>query len=374
VSLSWSAPSENGGSAITDYVVQYSSNSGSSWTTFSDGTSTSTTATITDLSNGTAYIFQVAAVNAAGTGSYSTPSSSVTPYTTPGAPTGVVGTAGSSQVSLSWTAPSDNGGALITDYAIQYSSNGGGTWIPFTDGESANTSTVVTGLANGTEYTFQVAAINAAGTGTYSASSLGVTPVTTPGAPTSVIETPGDGQVSLSWTAPSSNGGSAITDYVVQYSSNSGGTWTTFADGTSTNTTATVTGLSNGTAYDFQVAAVNASGTGAYSVSSSPLPNVTISDAPTNVVATAGNGVVSIVFSPPNYTGGCSITDYYFIFSTDNGQTWSALSTSLGTLFIPSFKVTVTNGKTYQFKLAARNLVGLGTFSASSNSVTPKAP
>jgi surface protein len=269
VSLSWTAPSDNGGSAITDYVVQYSSDSGSSWMTFSDGTSTDTTATVTGLTAGTAYVFQVAAVNAAGTGSYSTPSSSVTPYTTPGAPTGVVGTAGSSQVSLSWTAPSDNGGALITDYAIQYSSNGGGTWIPFTDEVSSSASAAVTGLSNGTEYTFQVAAINAAGTGSYTQTAVGITPITSPDAPTSVTGTSGDGQVSLSWTAPASNGGSAITDYVVQYQLASGGAWTTFSDGTSTSTGATVTGLTNGTAYVFQVAAVNGAGQGSYSAQSS---------------------------------------------------------------------------------------------------------
>ncbi|NBX83417.1 fibronectin type III domain-containing protein [bacterium] len=78
VALTWTAPSYVGASAITDYVVQYSSDSGSTWTTFADGTSTSTSATVTGLTNGTAYIFQVAATNSAGTGRYSAASSSVT--------------------------------------------------------------------------------------------------------------------------------------------------------------------------------------------------------------------------------------------------------------------------------------------------------
>ena len=59
--------------------MQYSSNSGSSWTTFSDGTSASTSATVTGLTLNTAYIFRVAAVNALGAGSYSDPSASFTP-------------------------------------------------------------------------------------------------------------------------------------------------------------------------------------------------------------------------------------------------------------------------------------------------------
>jgi hypothetical protein len=91
---------------------------------------------------------------------------------------------------------------------------------------------------------------------------------TAPGAPTSVTGSPGNGQVTVSWTAPSSDGGSAITDYTVQFSSNGGSTWTTFTDAVSTATTATVTGLTNGTAYVFRVAAVNAVGTSAYSTAS----------------------------------------------------------------------------------------------------------
>ena len=83
VALTWSAPTVSAQTPITDYVVQFSSNSGSSWNTFSDGTSTATSATVTGLTNGTAYVFRVAATNAIGTGAYSTPSSAVTPAAGP---------------------------------------------------------------------------------------------------------------------------------------------------------------------------------------------------------------------------------------------------------------------------------------------------
>ena len=80
--VSWTAPTGVIAQApVTDYVVQYSSNSGSSWTTFADGTSTATSAVVTSLTNGTAYTFRVAATNAIGTGSYSTASDSATPGT-----------------------------------------------------------------------------------------------------------------------------------------------------------------------------------------------------------------------------------------------------------------------------------------------------
>ena len=77
VSLTWSAPSL--GSPPTDYQIQYSSNSGTTWTTFADGTSTATSAVVTGLTNDTGYIFRVRAVNALGEGPYGAASGTVTP-------------------------------------------------------------------------------------------------------------------------------------------------------------------------------------------------------------------------------------------------------------------------------------------------------
>jgi hypothetical protein len=176
VRLSWTAPSSNGGAVITDYIVQYSSNAGSSWTTFSDGTSTTTAANVTGLTNGTGYIFRVAAVNSVGMGAYSARLSTVTPRTVSSAPSGLVGTAGNQQVSLSWTAPSSNGGAVITDYLIAYSSNNGASWIRYVDAVSATTFATVKGLVNGRRYVFKVSAVNSAGASFYSSPSSRLTP------------------------------------------------------------------------------------------------------------------------------------------------------------------------------------------------------
>ena len=81
------------------------------------------------------------------------------------------------------------------------------------------------------------------------------------GAPTGLSGTPGNVLVALTWTAPASDGGDAISDYTVEYSSTGGVVWSGFNDGVSTATSATVTGLTNGTAYSFRVSTVNASGT-----------------------------------------------------------------------------------------------------------------
>ena len=122
---------------------------------------------------------------------------------------------------------------------------------------------------------------------------------TVPGTPTSLSATAGNAQVSLAWTAPADNGGTAITDYAVQFSSDSGATWSTFADGTSSATSATVTGLTNGTAYVFRVAAINAAGTGAYTAASSSVTPASISLMVTGTDSAnySGNGTAATPFA-----------------------------------------------------------------------------
>jgi ELWxxDGT repeat protein len=93
-----------------------------------------------------------------------------------------------------------------------------------------------------------------------------------PGAPTGLAAVPGDGQAWLSWTAPASTGGSAITDYVIEYSNNGGANWSPLDNGVAPTTSATVTSLTNGVSYVFRVAAVNAVGTGPAAVSSPVTP------------------------------------------------------------------------------------------------------
>jgi hypothetical protein len=118
VVVAWSAPATNG-AAISDYVVQYSTSSSGSYTTFADGLSTSTSATVTGLTNSTAYYFKVAATNSVGTGSYSAASAAATPtlptQTVTWSPTTALTTAQSPNTPL---AASSSGDGAIT-YAVQ---------------------------------------------------------------------------------------------------------------------------------------------------------------------------------------------------------------------------------------------------------------
>ncbi|HXY86783.1 MAG TPA: fibronectin type III domain-containing protein, partial [Gaiellaceae bacterium] len=215
----------------------------------------------------------------------------------PGAPTGAAGTAGNGSVNLSWAAPSSNGGSAITGYRVTPYVNGTAQTPILT--ASTNTSYTVTGLTNGTAYTFTVAAINGVGPGPESSASSPITPLsstqTAPGAPTGVSGTPGSGSVALSWVAPSSNGGSAITGYRVTPYVN--GTAQTPVQTGSANTSYTVTGLTNGTTYTFTVAAINAVGTGSDSTASAA------------VTPQAAKSYPSVVFSDGFESGSLSAWD-----------------------------------------------------------------
>ena len=169
--VSWTATS---GQTITNYLVQYSSNSGGSWTSVPRSASTTPSMLVTGLVNGTSYIFRVAAISSVGTGTFSSNSSEVTPQTVPGQPTGLSGNPGNGQAILTWEAPADNGGRNITTYKVEYSTNGGNSWTDYPHPNSNSTSLVVTGLNNGTAYNFRVAATNSVGTGTYSSASTTV--------------------------------------------------------------------------------------------------------------------------------------------------------------------------------------------------------
>lgn len=160
IKVEWVAPTDNGGTAITDYVVERTSNNGVTWETITDGTSALPSATVTGV-NGTTYKFRVKAINSARTGTASAESNAFTLYGTPSAPSNLTITPSTSSMTLSWTAPTNMGGSTITDYIIESSTDSGVTWTTVTDGVSNATTAVISGLTQAVEYIFRVIARNA---------------------------------------------------------------------------------------------------------------------------------------------------------------------------------------------------------------------
>ena len=185
----------------------------------------------------------------------------------PGAPTGLTATAdGQTEIDLSWTEPSDDGGASITGYKIEVSTNGSSWSDLVADTGSTGTSYSHTGLTAGSTRHYRVSAINSAGTGPASSADSANTEAAAankPGAPTGLTAT-ADGQteIDLSWTEPSDDGGASITGYKIEVSTN-GSSWSDLvADTGSTGTSYSHTGLTASSTRHYRVSAINSAGTG----------------------------------------------------------------------------------------------------------------
>jgi hypothetical protein len=168
-----------------------------------------------------------------------------------------------------------------------------------------------------------------------------------PSQPISVIASDGDAESTLTWSAPSSSNGSAITDYVINYSTTSGGPYTTFNDGVSTSRTSTVTGLSNGVPYYFTVSAVNAAGTGTASAETAAV--TPLAPAPVITSITGSNGQIDVSWGAVNHGG----DNYQIWWGTD--PTWATNSTMTGTTNTTYNISGLVNGTTYYVRVAGWN-------------------
>jgi hypothetical protein len=199
--VSWLAPFSNG-SPIVGYTVTATPGGAEKFVA-----ANVTATTITGLTNGVAYTFTVTAENGMGMGDPSVPSNPVTPAPqVPSTPGNVHAAIGDQSVLVMWSPSADNG-SPISKYTIHVSP-GGAIDVP-----APALFFTVSGLTNGTHYTFTVDATN--GVGTSAASALvGATPAAVPGAPTNVHAAAGKGVATVGWTAPPNNG-SAISKYTV---------------------------------------------------------------------------------------------------------------------------------------------------------------
>jgi len=261
------------------------------------------------------------------------------PVSAPMAPTGLTATPANGQVTLAWTA--STGAASYNVY--RGTAAGGESGTPIATGLTGTTAYVNTGLTNGSAYYYKVAAVNSAGTSTFS-NEANATPSTASAVtPTGVTATAGNAQITLSWTPAT-----GATSYNVYRSTTAGGEGTTAIATGITLPTYVNTGLTNGTTYYYKIASVNSSGTSAQSAETSAKPN-TAPSAPTNLTAAPGNAQVALSWTAAS--GAASYNVYRGTLPGNEGLTPFATGIT-GTTFTDTG---LTNGSSYYYTVAAVN-------------------
>ena len=375
LTLTWTAPSSDGGSTITAYDVQYRKSSESTWTVVDDAWTSGSDPleyTISNLvnhiaSDATEYDVQVRAVNGEGDGAWS--ATSTARAGPPGKPAIGAVESGDSRLTVRWSAPTWGGAA--TSYDLRYRSSGATDWTETTGVWSSGAlEYAITSLANGTAYEVEVRAVNGAGNGPWSDTATG-TPATVAGKPAITAVTPLDAALKLEWTAPASDGGSTITRYDIDYRKVGDVGWVTvgydWQPGKALTTM--IDGLTNGDAYQVRIRARNGQGDGPWSDTESGTPSKSPPDAPGQPVIAAGDERLTVSWSEPDYDGGEAITAYDVRYRESGASTWTvvddAWQTGGGNL---EYDISnLTNGTAYDVQVRAVNSLGDGAWSATAS-------
>ncbi len=344
VTLSWSNPND---ASITKYQIKQwtgSSESGS-WTDISGSGSSTTSHVVRGLTNGVRYSFRIRAVT--GTNASGTPSDPVseTPATQPDKPAVTATPAGDSLVRLSWSNPND---ASITGYQIKRwtGSSERGRWTDISGSGKDTITYTVPGLTNGVRYHFRIRAmagrVPGMGSDVASATPVADKPI--------VTATPGNAQVTLSWSNPND---ASITGYQIKQwtGSSESGSWTDISGSGSSTTSHVVRGLTNGVRYSFRIRAM----VGAVTRTPSDPVSATPVSPPVGLKATAGDSQVTLTWDNPNNPTitGYQLKKYRFTIETGfNEGFWTDIPGS-GKDTTRYVVTGLTNGVRYGFEIRA---------------------
>lgn len=282
---------------------------------------------------------------------------------TPQSPTGLVATTvSSSQINLSWTAPSDDGGSPITGYKIERSTNGGTFSILASNTASTDTSFSDTSLAASTTYTYRVSAINSVGSSSPSNTSSATTNPTTS---TLTVNTQDSDRNTIMgyYTELYQNGNLVDSGYTpYTFILNNGQTYT-------------VDVVDYGKyEFDHWLDTGSVSANRVMSISSNTQITAvykTVPQFPTGLIATAASPMqVNLSWSAPTDNGGSPITGYTIERSTDDGSTWSTISANTGSTATTFSDTGLAQNTTYTYRVSAINVVGTSSPSNTATATT----
>jgi fibronectin type 3 domain-containing protein len=347
--LKWTASTS--GSPTSYNIYRGTATDGEAVTPVATVSGTTTTFTDSGLTNGKTYFYNVAASNSVGV-SPDTNEVSVSPgaaTTTPPAPTGLAANPDDSSIELTW-----NPSAGATTYSI-YRGTAPGAEGATAVGTTTTDSFTDTGLANGTGYYYTVAASNSGGASAKSAetNTVPTAAVVAPPVPFGVVVTPGSGQIQLQWTFEEN-----ATSYRIYRSTTPGGEGATPL-ATVTSSSYTDSAVTSGVTYYYEITALTGATESARSseYSANTSGTGTAPPTPTGVVATGGNGAVTLT-----WTASAGATSYSIYRGTTSGGEGA---TPVGTATSTSFTDTgLTNGTTYYYTVTASNTAGTSAHSA----------
>ena len=383
INLSWAAPADDGGSPLVGYRIEVSADGGGTWRDRVRNTnSTSTSYAHTGLSAASTRHYRVSAINSVGTGSSSNVAFATTDPVVPEPPTNLRARAiSTSEIELSWRAPANDGGSSIVGYRIRGWAEDAPGWVTLVD-NTGSTATVYLheGLAPASTWRYQVMAINAAGAGAASNTDTATTAAAPPGPPREPAASPrGPHWIELTWRAPESAGGVAISGYQIEVYEEGSATWTVLES----NTRTTVTlfhhlQLDPGTTWYYRISAINSVGTGEPSKVASATTDPVVPAKPTGLVATAeGPWQIDLEWAAPDYDGGAPVTGYLIEVFEGSGD-WQILTGNTRSTSTNYAHTDLDPASTLTYRVTAINAAGAGSPSnmatATTDPVVPGPP
>ena len=354
ISLRWSAPADNGGEAITGYLIEKTVDN--VWTEATTAAADARSWVEKRGGPGLRTAYRVTAINSIG----SSPASAVVniqvPYDKADAPIGVSAVLDSTftKVTVSWQAPEKTGGSPISTYYVQVSGDGGSTWSSAGSINAAGRSLTVAAAPKGTSAKYRVVAYTLAAYGNYSAAVSVEIPSTVSSAPRSLAgKVDASGKMNVTWLAPVDNGGSAIAGYSVERLV--GGVWTLLSPATTTSLV--IEKEAPGSVVELRVSAINALGSSSSISMKTNFPYIQ-SEAVVGLSTTVTASSVLLAWSAPANTGGSAISYYVVERSLDKGATWTLVSyVRTGTAYSAPVP---TKGTSVKYRVSAYTLLGKG--------------
>jgi len=377
VSLTWAAPANDGGAAVTGYRIEVTHPDG--WRVLVDNTqSTFTSYHHTDVAPGSTLSYRVFAVNSAGRSQASNIATVTVEAVPPGPPVDIGATAqSSSRIGVAWSPPKFDGGKPVTGYRVEFSTDG--SYWRILSPNFGDTFYIHMGLEAATRYFYRISAINEVGRGEPSALAEATTLADLPGRPRSLAAVArGAERIDLTWQVPKSDGGAPITGYQIEVSAD-GTIWRILAANAVPEEHYSHTDLTPNTTYYYRLSAINKIGVGGPSNVAHARTEAALPGRVRSLQASAkSHEEIVLTWLSPASDGGTPILGYRLEYSVDAGATWSVIRSNTGSQQTLYAHDGLKPATLYAYRVTALNRIGAGEPSdiaeAKTHAIAPSAP